>query len=257
MQIKEKIDLNCDLAQSFGVYKNDSEYELLDYVSSASISCGFHAGDPLSIRKALLAVKEKNVAIGAHIGFDDIKGFGNNNMDLSQEEIEAIVIYQIGALASFAKSYGLVIEYVRPHGAMYKRAAVDFEFSLAIANAVSKFDKWLTYYGAASEILDRVEDEACIKVAHEVQLNKIYTADGLIDYEANSVESPEFAVTRLSNLLRTSEIRNKDGGLTEIKCDTIHFSSVSPNIIEIAKRINTIIKPTPIGYNNAALSGWV
>lgn len=253
----KNVDFNCDLAQSFGVYKNENEYELLPYVSSVNVSCGFHAGDPLTIRESLLKAKEFNVAIGAHIGFDDIQGFGLKNMDLQPEEIEALVIYQIGALSALAHAYGLEIEHVRPHGAMYKRAANDFEFSLAIANAIKKFDKWLIYYGAAGETLDKVAEESEIRVAHEIQLNRIYNEDGSIDYTSNSVSSIDFASNRLNNLLKHSSIRNKEGRLTEVKFDSIHFSSGSSNILEIIQKSNEIISPVPVNYKKAAVSGWV
>lgn len=117
-QIKS-IDFNCDLAQSFGIYKNSSESRLLDYVSSVNIACGFHAGDPLTIKEALLTAKEKNIVVGAHIGFDDIQGFGYRQMELDSDELEALVMYQVGALMTFAKAYNMEIEHVRPHGAMY------------------------------------------------------------------------------------------------------------------------------------------
>ena len=257
MANNKNLDFNCDLAQSFGVYKNEGEYNLLPYVSSVNISCGFHAGDPLTIREALLKAKEYNVSVGAHIGFDDIQGFGLKNMDLQPEEIEAIVLYQIGAINALAKACNVELEFVRPHGAMYKRAATDFEFSLAIAKAIKKFDKWLLYYGATSETLDKVSAEADIKIAHEIQLNRIYNENGTIDYSSSSVSNVDFAANRLNNIIRNSSIRNKEGSLTEVKCDTIHFSSTSNNIIEIVKKANEIIKPVPVSYNKAAASGWV
>ena len=102
----KNIDFNCDLAQAYGIYKNSQEYELLDYVSSVNISCGFHAGDPMSIKEAMLKAKDKNVAIGAHIGFNDIQGFGYRPVELKEEELEALVVYQVGAIMSFAKAYG-------------------------------------------------------------------------------------------------------------------------------------------------------
>lgn len=253
----KNIDFNCDLAQSFGVYKNESEYNLLKYVSSVNISCGFHAGDPLSIRDAMLQAKKYNVSVGAHIGFDDIQGFGLKNMDLSPEEIEAIVLYQVGAISSMAKAYGIDIEFVRPHGAMYKRAANDFEFSLAIAKAIKKFDKWLIYYGATCPTLDRVSDETQIRVAHEIQLNRIYNVDGTIDYTSKSVSNVDFAANRLNNIIRHESVRTNEGKLTEIKCDTIHFSTTSENMLEIIQKANEIITPVPVNYKKAAVSGWV
>ena len=107
------LDFNCDLAQGYGVYKNSTEYDFLDYVSSVNISCGAHAGDPQTIRKALLAAKEKSIVIGAHIGYSDIQGFGYRAMDLSDDELEALVIYQVGALMSFAKAYNNCAKYFR------------------------------------------------------------------------------------------------------------------------------------------------
>ena len=124
-QIKS-IDFNCDLAQSYGIYKNSTESRLLNYVSSVNIACGFHAGDPLTIKEALLSAKEQNVVVGAHIGFDDIQGFGYRPMELSPDELEALVMYQVGAIMTFAKAYNMEIEHVRPHGAMYRQAAEDF-----------------------------------------------------------------------------------------------------------------------------------
>ena len=159
------IDFNIDAAQGYGVYKNDKETELLKYVSSVYISCGFHAGDPLLIREYLLKCKENNLTIGAHIGFNDIAGLGYRPMELSSEEIEAIVLYQVGALASFAKSYNLTIDSVRPHGAMYKLASENFEFSLAIAKAIQKFDKWLNYTCLDNEILEKVSNKSLVLLA--------------------------------------------------------------------------------------------
>ena len=114
----KNIDFNCDLAQSYGIYKNNVEFELLDYVSSVNISCGFHAGDPVTIKDALLKAKEKNVAVGAHIGFNDIQGFGYRPVDLKEDELEALVIYQVGALISYAQTFDLELEFVRCHGAL-------------------------------------------------------------------------------------------------------------------------------------------
>ena len=154
----KNIDFNCDLAQAYGIYKNIQEYELLDYVSSVNISCGFHAGDPVTIKEAMLKAKEKNVAIGAHIGFNDIQGFGYRPVELKEDELEALVVYQVGAIMSFAKAYGLSIEHVRPHGAMYKMAGEDFTFSTNIAKAIKKCSDWLVYVAPVGDITTKVGD---------------------------------------------------------------------------------------------------
>ena len=256
-KVIKNIDFNCDLAQSFGIYKNNSEFELLDYVSSVNISCGFHAGDPMTIKNALLQAKEKNVVVGAHIGFDDIQGFGYRQMDLSEDELEALVIYQVGALMSFAKSFKLEIEHVRPHGAMYKQASEDFNFACAIARAVKKCSQWLVYYGAAGDVTAKVGEYINLPIAHEISLNKIYNVDGTVDYSANDIENTDTSISRLRLLLSSSQVYNNEGGKTVVEADTIHFTNRISNAGELAKRAAEIISPLPVNYKNACKSGWV
>lgn len=246
------IDFNCDLAQSFGVYKNDKEFDLLDYVSSVNISAGFHAGDPLAIKEAMLKAKEKNVVIGAHIGFNDIQGFGSRVMTLSEEEAETLVIYQVGALMSFAKAFGLEIEHVRPHGAMYKLASESFTFSCAIAKAVKKCSQWLTYVGTAGDITTKVGEFVKIPISKEIKVNSIYNADGTI--AEGKITDNEVLSRRVQRYLQTSQIDNTSNGYSVIEADTIHFSSDS---IEILKKANELITPTPVNYSKVKNSGWV
>lgn len=247
------LDFNCDLAQSFGVYKNDNEYELLDYVSSVNIATGFHAGDPIAIKNAFLQAKEKNVVIGAHIGFNDIQGFGSRAMNLTEEETETLVVYQVGALMSFAKAYGLEVEHVRPHGAMYKLASENFTFSCAIAKAIKKCSQWLTYVGASGDILTKVGDFVKIPIAQEIKLNKFYNTDGTVDYRNNEITDVEFLSRRFQKYLQTSQLNNNSGGLTIINADTVHFSS---NSLELIKKASELITPKPVNYSKVEPSGW-
>lgn len=251
------IDFNIDAAQGYGVYKNDKESELLQYVSSVYISCGFHAGDPLLIREYLLKCKENNLTIGAHIGFNDIAGLGYRPMELSSEEIEAIVIYQIGALASFAKSYSLSIDSVRPHGAMYKLASENYEFSLAIANAIKKFDKWLNYTCLDNEILDRVSAETGIVVNKEVFIDKYYNHEFNVDWDNKKYLNDEDALNRIRTIMYSSQVKLGNGVFMPVNCDTIHFDTKNPNVVQLLKKANEIITPTPTNYNKAETSGWV
>lgn len=251
------IDFNCDLAQSFGVYKNETEFELLDYVSSVNIATGFHAGDPHTIKNALLKAKNKNLVIGAHIGFDDIQGFGHRAMNLSEDEIEALVIYQVGAIMSFAKAFGLEIEHVRPHGAMYKLAGGNFNFSCSIAKAIKKCSKWLVYYGSAGDVISKVGEFVEIPIAQEIKLDKVYNSDGTINYSTDSVIDTDFSMRRLHNLLRSSQVDNNLKGFTTVEANTIHFSSQNKNSLELIKRANELITPVPVNFNKVKDSGWV
>lgn len=255
-QIKT-IDFNCDLAQSYGIYKNSSEARLLDYVSSVNISCGFHAGDPLAIKEALLQAKEKNVVVGAHIGFDDIQGFGYRQMDMDEDELEALVMYQVGALMTFAKAYNMEIEHVRPHGAMYRQMAEDLTIAKTIARAVKKCSKWLVLYGSTGDTLAQAGEEENIQVAHEVNLEKIYDENGNIDYSAKDLENTTISIQRLKDLLQNSQVTNNTGGKTIVRADSIHFSNKISNALELIVEAREIIEPLPYNYKNAQKSGWV
>ncbi|MCM1339542.1 MAG: LamB/YcsF family protein [Muribaculaceae bacterium] len=253
----KSIDFNCDLAQSYGIYKNSSESRLLDYVSSVNIACGFHAGDPLTIKEALLSAKEQNIVVGAHIGFDDIQGFGYRPMELSTDELEALVMYQVGALMTFAKAYNMEIEHVRPHGAMYRQAAEDYEFSRTIAKGIKKCSKWLIYYGATGENLEKVGEDENIQIAREVHLEKIYDENGNIDYSAKDLENTQISIQRLKDLLNNSQVTNNAGGKTVVNADSIHFSNKLPNAKELIIQAREITTPLPYNYKNAQKSGWV
>ena len=253
----KNIDFNCDLAQSYGVYKNNQEYDLLDYVSSVNVSSGFHAGDPVTIKEAMLKAKEKNVAIGAHIGFNDIQGFGYRPVELKDDELEALVVYQVSAIMSFAKAYGLSIEHVRPHGAMYKKAGEDFIFSSNIAKAIKKCSDWLVYYAPAGDITEKVGEAVNIKVAQEISLEKTYNPDLTIDYAIPDNTNNFELIKRFQHLLHTSQIRNNAGGVSFVNANTIHFSNKYRNSLDLIKQTRSYITPAPVNYINAKASGWV
>lgn len=250
------IDFNCDLAQSFGIYKNENEFELLDYVSSVNISTGFHAGDPIAIKNALTKAKDKNVVIGAHIGFDDIQGFGSRVVNLSEDEIETLVIYQVGALMSFAKAFGLEVEHVRPHGAMYKLASENFTFSCAIAKAVKKCSQWLTYVGASGDIISKVGEFVKLPVAREMKLNKVYNSDGTINYNMPDITDSGVLSRRIQRYFQTTQVDNNSNGFSVVSADTIHFTSAG-NSLELIKKASELIIPKPVNYSKVETSGWV
>ena len=159
-------DFNCDVAQSYGIYKNDVELEIAKYASSINVSAGFHSGDPIKIRSALLFAKDNNIALGAHIGYPDIQGYGKRKMDLSKEELEAVVIYQVGAIIAYAKTYDLEIEQVRCHGALKDTLNNSEEDALVIIEAVKKVSPWLNLIVQSQQMKEFVQN-AGLKAAYE------------------------------------------------------------------------------------------
>ncbi|MFA6988827.1 MAG: LamB/YcsF family protein [Candidatus Gastranaerophilaceae bacterium] len=252
------IDLNCDLAQSYGIYKNASELDLVDFVSSINISCGLHAGDPLTIMNALKIAQEKNLSLGAHVGYPDIQGFGYRQMKLDTEEIQALVLYQIGALNALAKAYDLQVDHVRPHGALYRQAAEDFNISLSIAKAIAKYNPWMIYVGATGENLFKAGESTNIKIAGELHLDKVYNVDGSINFEVDDKVNTEYSLELLNLMISKSSVKNKEGGITKVDFCTIHLNTKHQNSIELARKAKETIKnPIPIPVSIIKDTSWI
>ena len=251
----EKIDFNADAAQSYGVFRNESEQDIISKVSTVNISCGFHAGDPITIRNVLLFCKEHNMAIGAHIGYPDISGFGNRTMELDESEIEAVVLYQIGAVATFASSFSMSVEHVRLHGAMYAKAAKDINFAINVANAVKKFDKWAVLYLPFGKTADEVEAKTNIKVARELFIDKNYDSEGNISDAVVPLDK-DTMLNRIRTIMYSGKIKIGGGEFLEVDCDSIHFDSKNPAMSDLLDNAREIVTPTPYNYNKACLAGW-
>jgi UPF0271 protein len=172
------IDLNCDLGESFGAWRMGDDKALLDLVSSANIACGFHAGDPSTIDATVCAAAQRGVAIGAHPSYPDLAGFGRRSMDISADDIESGVLYQIGALTAFVDSYGAKLHHVKPHGALYNDAAGSEPIAKAIARAIARADVPLTLVGLPGSALLAAGREAGLKTAAEGFCDRAYEPDG-------------------------------------------------------------------------------
>ena len=241
------IDLNCDIGQSYGIYRNESELDLLDYVSSVNIACGAHAGDPLTIMNAFKHAKEHNLSIGAHIGYPDIQGFGYRPMELNTEELQAVVLYQIGAISAMAKVCHVEIEHVRLHGALYKQAAQNFSVMSTIAETIAKYNPWIVLVGAAGENLAKAGEANNIRIAHELFLDKVYNHDGTIDFDAQDVINLDYSAAQLNSILKNSTVKNNQNGFTKVEFNTIHLNLKSQISVEIAKMAREVIaNPVPI-----------
>jgi 5-oxoprolinase (ATP-hydrolysing) subunit A len=189
-----KIDLNCDMGESFGQYKLGEDAAVMPFISSANIACGMHAGDPLVMQSTIRLAKRHSVAIGAHPGWPDLQGFGRRDMNLTPDEAEAFVLYQIGALAAFAKAEGIRLRHVKPHGALYNQAAKDRTLADAIARAVKRFDEELILVGLAGSALVAAGMDIGLRVANEGFPDRRYNPDGTLVSRKNVdaiLESPE------------------------------------------------------------------
>jgi UPF0271 protein len=178
VQHRTRIDLNADLGEGFGPWQLGDDDALLQIVTSANVACGFHAGDPVTMRRVCAAAAERGVAIGAQVGYRDLVGFGRRRMDISADELAADVIYQLGALDAFARAAGTRVRYVKPHGALYNTAADDPVQAGAIVAAIVAVDGRLPVLGLPDSALTRAAAEAGIGFVAEAFADRAYTATG-------------------------------------------------------------------------------
>ncbi len=217
------IDLNCDMGESFGAWTMGQDDAVLVHVSSANIACGFHAGDPATMRRTVDAAVARGVAIGAHPSLPDLAGFGRREMRVTSDETYAMTLYQIGALAAIARAAGSTLHHVKPHGALYNMAAKDRALADAIANAVRDFDDALILVGLANSELPRAGEAAGLTVAHEAFADRRYEADGSLMARSKSgavIEDVEAAVAQAVSIATRGEVESPNGPL-RIRADTI------------------------------------
>jgi UPF0271 protein len=235
-----RVDLNCDFGESFGIYRLGEEKEILQYVTSVNVACGFHAGDPIVMRKTVQMALEQKVAIGAHPGFPDLLGFGRRNIAVTPEEAYAYVVYQIGALSAFVKAEGGTMSHVKPHGALYNMAAKNAELAEAITKAVYDVDPTLVLYGLARSELIRAGKKIGLRTASEVFADRTYQDDGSLtprsDPRALIVDEQE-AVRQVLTMVKEKRVRSLQGIDVPIEAETVCIHGDGKKAVLFAKRL--------------------
>lgn len=235
-----KIDLNCDMGESFGAWRMGSDAALMDFVSSVNIACGFHAGDPSVIRKTVETAIEKNVAVGAHPSFPDLQGFGRRAMSLSPAEVFDLVLYQVAAVKGICEALGGRLHHVKPHGALYNQAAKDKNLAAAIAKAVKAIDKNLIFYGLSGSVLISEAEKAGLKTASEVFADRTYAADGSLTprTEPNAlIHDSETAISQVLQMITEKSVTATGGEKVPIRAETVCIHGDGENALEFARKI--------------------
>ncbi|MUK89051.1 5-oxoprolinase subunit PxpA [Ornithinibacillus sp. L9] len=231
--MQKRIDLNCDMGESFGAFKIGSDEELMKWITSANIACGAHAGDPHVMDRTVQLAKQYGVAIGAHPGFPDLAGFGRRVMDFSSDEIYRSVIYQIGSLQAFCHIHDVQMKHVKPHGALYNLAARNRQVADAIAKAVYDLDSSLVLFGLAGSELLAAGRAIGLAVASEVFADRSYQPDGSLtprNQEGALIEDVNQAVTQVTQMVAAGEVKALNGETIAIEADTvcIHGDGTDP-----------------------------
>ncbi|SHF36524.1 LamB/YcsF family protein [Streptoalloteichus hindustanus] len=234
------IDLNADLGEGFGNWRMGDDAALLDVVTSANVACGFHAGDPLTMRRTCQLAAERGVSVGAHVGYRDLAGFGRRFVDVAPEELAADVLYQLGALDACARAAGTRVRYVKPHGALYNTVVHHEEQAAAVVAAVRDFDPALPVLGLPGAVWLRMAAEAGLPVRHEAFADRAYTGDGTLvsRREPGAVlHDPELIAERGLLLATRGEVVAADGAVVRLRADSICVHGDTPGAVEAARRL--------------------
>lgn len=239
------IDLNADLGESFGAYATGNDAALLGLVSSANVACGFHAGDPLVLLSTMREAAANGVRVGAHPGYRDLAGFGRREMKYSPAELEAEVIYQLGAAQAAARAAGTQLSYVKPHGAMYNTIAVNEDLARAVIRAITQFDSSLSLMAlSGAPIVDWARD-AGLRVIEEVFADRAYNPDGTlvsrslpgaVHHDASVVAAQALAFAQ------NSPITAVDGTALSLNADSICVHGDTPEALEHVESIIALLK---------------
>jgi UPF0271 protein len=249
-----RVDLNADIGESFGAYVIGSDDRLLASITSGSIACGFHAGDPSVMRKTVKRAVAAGVAIGAHPGFPDLVGFGRREMHIDPEEIRDLVVYQIGALAAIARAEGVRLQHVKPHGALYNMAARRPAMAEAIVAGAASVDDSLAIVGPPGSELLLAASRAGLRGVAEGFADRAYEPDGTLtprDRPGSVVSDPAAAAARAVALARDSIVVGRDGNTIRLDVATICVHGDTAGAADIAAAVRAGL--TEAGIRVAAL----
>ncbi len=234
------IDLNSDLGESFGAWRMGDDAAMLAVVSSANVACGFHAGDPAGILSTLRAAASRGVSVGAHVSYPDLVGFGRRNMDMASADLQASVIYQIGALQGLAAAAGTRVRYVKPHGALYNFIAHDARQAADVMAAVKAVDASLGLVVLAGSALAGWAREAGLRTVEEAFADRGYRADGSLvprNQPGAVLHDPEAVAERMLQLARDGTVTAVDGSVVRVRAESICVHGDSPGAVAMAQRV--------------------
>jgi UPF0271 protein len=235
------IDLNCDMGESFGAWTMGSDAEMLKIVSSANVACGFHGGDPLVMFETVSRAKENRVGIGAHPSFFDVWGFGRRQIQGEKpDDIEKMVVYQIGALQAVARAVGHRVGHVKAHGTLANLAAVDRPTALAIGRAIAAVDRELIYVVMAGTELERAAHELGLRMAREIYADRAYADNGNLvsrKLEGAVIHDADLAADRVLRMVAENEIATVGGRRIRVPIDTVCVHGDTPGAVAMAKRV--------------------
>ena len=236
------IELNCDMGESFGIYKAGNDEEIMPLIDIANVACGFHASDPNHMRKTVALAKKHGVKVGAHPSFPDLQGFGRREMKMPRQDIKSMIMYQVGALKSFLDEQEMSLNHIKPHGSLYVMAAKDEDMANAIADAVETFN--VSIFGMANTCHEKIyKNERGLNFISEFYADLDYDKNGnlVVAKGKNAKYDSKIATKRVMRAIKEKKVTNTIGKDINVSCDTICVHSDTPNAVEIITGIKSAI----------------
>lgn len=235
------IDLNCDLGESFGTYQIGMDEQVIPYITSANIACGFHAGDPSVMARTVAMCKKYGVHVGAHPGYPDLQGFGRRDMSISPEEVKYDVMYQVGALKAFCDAQGVPLCHVKPHGALYNKAGKDYSLALAICQGIQAIDPKLKIMALSGSCMIQAAEDSSLPYMSEVFADRGYQADGSLVKRGTPgamIEDEDEALARVLRMAKEGRVTAVTGEDISIRADSVCVHGDGPKALAFVKKIH-------------------
>ncbi|MPZ87039.1 MAG: 5-oxoprolinase subunit PxpA [Nitriliruptorales bacterium] len=239
------VDFNADLGESFGLWERGADAALMEVISSANVACGFHAGDPSTIRTSVERAVARGVAVGAHPGFPDLLGFGRRALQVSEPVLRDYVIYQVGAVRQFAALAGVELHHVKPHGALYMMALEDLAYARAIAEATARIDERLLMYTLGGSALWDAASQAGLRPVSEFFADRPTRASGEVvmfqwweEFEA----TPEAVAERARAAMVDGTVKTLEGVPLTVEADTVCVHSDTPRADELGRAVHRALE---------------
>jgi 5-oxoprolinase (ATP-hydrolysing) subunit A len=248
--MRTTIDINCDMGESYGAWKIGADAELMPLISSANIACGFHGGDPATIRATVKLAVDHGVAIGAHPSLPDLQGFGRRVMKISPQDMYDLVVYQAGAVEGFARAAGARLHHVKCHGALYNMAANDAGLAEAMARAVKDLGGVLMLYALSSSRMIEIARHSGVRVAGEVFADRGYADDGTLAPRGTPgamIEDAALAAKRAVSMVETGQVAALSGRSIPVSPDTLCLHGDQPGAVGFARAIRKAFSERGIG----------
>ncbi len=239
-----KIDINCDMGESFGSYKLGFDEEVIKLISSANVGCGFHAGDPHVMRKTVNMAKQNGVGVGAHPGLPDLLGFGRREMKVSPEELRDYCIYQIGALKAFVEIAGMKLQHVKMHGALLNMGLANEELAVAMCGAAKDISPDLLLVTFSGIRTVEIARNLGLRVIQEFYADRAYNADKTLvsrKVPGAVLKDSQQISARIKQLIETGTVTTLDGQTLELEYDSICVHGDTPGALEIIRTIRGIM----------------